>query len=720
MAERVNDFEPRMSALDDGQLRALTGLYRDRVSRGESLDALLPEAFAAVREAASQTLGERPYDTQVMGAAALHRGTIAEMLTGEGKTLTAVLTAYLHALTGAGAHVMTANDHLARRDAEWMRPVYEFLGLTVELLQPASEIRSSARRAAYSADVTYGTPTQFAFDYLYDSTADNPSEMVHRGWHSALVDEADLILIDQGFMEPGLAGRPEPARPRHAAFAALAATLRAGEHYRIVPGLGSLTDSGIRAAEDYFGIGSLYAESSVRLVYYLQNAITAKERYQRDRDYLVRDGKIVAIDSVTGRPRPERPYAEGIHVALAAKEGLKVRGERQVAIDVPVWDYLSEYERLAGMTGTARGDTEMYRQVYRLDVVPVPTHKPVIRTDHPDVVYATREAKLDAVAEETAKRHATGQPVLIGTPTIEEAQSVSSLLGNRHIRHEVLTALNHEEEARIIAAAGAPAAVTVVAKMAGRGVNIPLGGADGAERERVADLGGLYVLGTERPLLLRPETHLRGRAGRRGDPGESQFFLSWDDDMLIRCTKPYLLALHRRVNQGAGLEMSILSKQLTKFQADEAEIIAQRLARELLWDQVLTGQRRALYAERAPAAHGEDMSERIRTMIGQVPAFSLEDYGRREAELGSYRLRALERQMVRDILDESWQYHLQAMHDLRRASQVRGAGPDTLARYRIDAAKLYEEMLATAHRSIVDRLFRPDPDAPEPEQTGHS
>lgn len=718
IVSRVSDLGPRLTSLDDERLRALTGAYRERLARGEALDDLLPEAFATVREAAARVLGQRPFDVQIMGGAVLHLGTITEMRTGEGKTLTATLPAYLHALDGAGVHVMTANNHLARRDAEWMRPVYEFLGLSAGLLCPAATRTATpsypGRRKAYAADVTYGTATEFAYDYLRDHIAWETDEVVQRGHHFALVDEADLVLVDEMSIAPCVMAEAEAPEPGYAEFTKLAARLRPGEHYesderaRTV----SLTEAGADAAEDYFGIDDLYGGDSdgegPNLVYYLRNALIAKEHYRPGRDYLVEDGAIVIIDSASGRPEPARTYGEGVQEAVLDKEGLPVPGERQAMAQVPMWDYLGRYELLAGMTGTAQEDAAVYQRVYQRDVVTIPTNKPMIRVDHPDRLYQTKDSKLEALVAETVSRHDSGQPVLIGAASIEEAGTVSALLNDREIGHQVLTALNHEEEARIIAGAGAAGAVTVVAQMAGRGVDIVLG-------QRVADLGGLCVLGTERPLRRRLEMHLRGRAGRQGDPGESRFFLSLEDELM---TSGFSDKSRARMHRADGLELGILSWSYTRTQARFAANEAERLVLGREWDRVLAEQSRAYYAKRAPVLRGEELSAWIQELIARVdlgkhPGWTCAAHARLESEIGSELMREAEQRAVQSALNRSWRQHLQALPGLQKASVIRGLGTEALAQYHREAAKLFDDTLEAAYADVVPTLFSYEDDLRE-------
>jgi preprotein translocase subunit SecA len=615
VVSQVNARAPETRAQTDDELRALTDSFRGRLSRGEPLDDLLPEAFAVVREAAARTLGQRHYDVQVMGGAVLHLGKIAEMRTGEGKTLTATLPAYLHALAGAGVHVMTANDYLARRDAEWMRPVYGFLGLTAGPILPEQRPESAVRREQYGADITYGGWGQFGYDYLWDNLVTKPGARVQRGQHFALIDEADLILLDEMRNSMLLTGPVRKADSRHAAFAALAAGLEPGEHYETdeASRTVSLTENGAQAVEDHFGIDSLFDAANLQLIYYVLNALKAKECYRKDRDYIVTGGEVVLIDATSGRVHQGGTFGDGLHEAMQAKEGLTVRPEQQTLASAPMWDYLGQYRRIAGMTGTASSEAEAYRQLYQLDVVVIPTNKPMIRVDHPDVVYQSRGSKLTALAGETAARHATGQPILIGVASIEEAQDIAGLLTERDISHAVLTALNHEQEAQVVADAARLGAVTVIAKMAGRGVDIILGGADGAERDEVVDRGGLCVLGAERPPSRRLELHMRGRAGRQGDPGEAKFFVSFDDELVKGAVGKTVALVSRTLTE--GLESKALSGGLNRTQARAAAHMAAWLAEGCEFDQVLADQRDVIYAQRAPAASGADLGGQVGKLI---------------------------------------------------------------------------------------------------------
>jgi preprotein translocase subunit SecA len=770
---------PQMSALSDDELRALTGVFRDRLSQGEPMDDLLPEAFAAVREAASRSIGQRPFDVQIMGGVVLHLGKIAEMRTGEGKTLTVTMPAYLHALSGAGVHVITANDYLASRDAEWMGPVYRALGLTVGLLEPSPRPETAGRRAQYDADVTYGPWSEFGYDYLRDNVAWDKGEFVQRGHHWVIVDEADLILIDE-MRSPLLISAPAKAAEQgklwQQTFARVAKRLQAGRHYESEPRdqTVSLTDSGAQKVEDELGIDNIYDDPNLPLVHYLLNALKAKELYQKDREYIVADGQAVIIDQTSGRLHHGRRFGEGIHEAIEAKEGLEIHPETEVLATVPMWDYLGRYQHLSGLTGTAHEEAETYRQIYQINVVAIPTNKPMIRVDHGDAIYRTKDSKLAALVTEISSRHATGQPVLVGATSVEEAQAVARMLNQRDIGHQVLSALNFEHEARVIAGAGGLGAVTVVAKMAGRGVDIILGGADGADREQVADVGGLCVLGAERPVKRRLEMHLRGRAGRQGDPGEAKFFVSFDDELVsaVFAKGGKQLAFVRRI-WTEGQPFDRLATGLTSAQARQAANEAAWLVQMREWDRVVADQQHLVYAERLPAARGDDLSGQVRALIEEliralvtaaaaegIPAeqlwgrlrelypvtlepqsfaqsgarhrqqlariagLAVDDaqrvYSRREAELGVAITREVERRVILKSLDGGWRQHLQAMPDLANSIGIRASGPAALAEYRREGTAMFNRMRREVNREIVSTLFhlkidvsQAEPEAPD-------
>jgi preprotein translocase subunit SecA len=716
---RVASFGPAMAELDDEALRALTPAFRDRFSHGETLDELLPEAFAAVREAAGRALGQRHYDVQIMGGAALHRDAIVEMRTGEGKTLTITLAAYLNALPGDGVHVLTASDFLAGRDAAWMRPVYSFLGMETGLLEPVTGKRDPAlRRVQYAADITYASANEFCYDYLYDNLAEEPSGRVQRGRELAIVDEADLILLDEARLVLQVSADARDQENRYERAAVLAAGLEAGQDYEADPRAKTiaLTESGMRRAEQEFRVANLYDTANLSLVRLTENALKAKEFYRRDRDYLVEDGRVVAIDQTSGRPAPDRRLADGDVQAVEAKEGVAISPGKRMIAGIATWDYLGLYQRLTGLTGTAVTDADAYRRIYPLGTVVIPTDKPMIRIDHPDVFFATKVLKLTALAEETTRLHQRGQPVLIGVTAVEEADLVSRRLEENGVPHEVLTARNHAREAQIMAKAGLPGAVTVVAQMAGRGVDIVLGGPDGEHRERVADLGGLCVLGAARPVSLRAELHLRGRAGRQGDPGESKFFVSIEDEILLGVSEKVRAMFGKQLN---GVTMPMLSRQLGHVQAGYAARLLAALTDGIQYDAVLAEQYKIIRAERAEVFAATDLRAQTRATIeaaavnkggAELAVRVLRVYDRREAKLTPAVMRKVERRVTLRVIDRVWPQHLQAMNDALGSVTLRattGGGPP-LPGYQREAARLFEQTRALVRDTIVQVLLNED------------
>ncbi|MGH8874658.1 MAG: preprotein translocase subunit SecA, partial [Acidimicrobiia bacterium] len=569
LVERVNDLEGELEQLDDHPLRAKTGEFRGRLESGEPLDDLMPEAFAVVREAAKRVLHQRHYNVQVIGAGALHKGMVAEMKTGEGKTLVSTMPAYLNALSGRGVHMVTVNDYLASRDAEWMGAVHRLLGVSVGLIQ--SGLTPDRRKPQYAADITYGTNNEFGFDYLRDNMAMRPEDMVQRGHVYAIVDEVDSILIDEARTPLIISGRLSDSAKWYRDFARIVERLRQGQHYEVDEGKRQVltTEEGVARVEEILGVENLYDHAAVDLVHHLEQALRAKELYQRDVDYLLDNDEVKIVDEFTGRVLEGRRYSEGLHQAIEAREGVRIKEENQTLATITLQNYFRMYEKLAGMTGTAQTEATELAQIYGLEVLEIPTNRPVVRSDQPDVVYKTEEAKFQAVVEDVSERHRLGQPVLLGTVSIEKSERLSRLFEKQGIPHEVLNAKHHAREAEIIAQAGRPGAVTVATNMAGRGVDIMLGGnpeglartemkrggltpdlagyeealrsAVGAfeeeiasAREKVKEAGGLYVVGTERHESRRIDNQLRGRSGRQGDHGESRFYLSLGDDLMRR------------------------------------------------------------------------------------------------------------------------------------------------------------------------------------------
>ena len=660
---QINSVEDDFVAMSDPDLRAMTDEFRQRLSGGETLDDILPEAFAAVREAAKRTLGQRAFDVQLMGGVALHLGNIAEMRTGEGKTLTGVFPAYLNALAGNGVHVVTTNDYLAKFQSEWMSRVHRFLGLEVGVI--LADMTPAERQVAYAADVTYGTNNEFGFDYLRDNMAWSLEECVQRGHNFALVDEVDSILVDEARTPLIISGPAEQNSRWYTEFAKISPRLRRGEDgegdYEVDEKKRTIgiLESGVEKVEDWLGIDNLYDPVNTPLVSFLNNALKAKELFKKDKDYVVMNGEVLIVDEFTGRILSGRRYNEGMHQAIEAKESVQIKDENQTFATITLQNYFRLYDKLAGMTGTAMTEANEFMQIYKLGVVPIPTNKPMIRADETDVVYQSAEAKFDAVIEDIVERHADGQPVLVGTTSVEKSEIVSVLLKRRGVPHHVLNAKYHEQEAMIVAQSGRRGAVTVATNMAGRGTDIMLGGnpefiadlelhqgglspvdtpqdyeaawpeavakakgAVAAEHEEVVAVGGLYVLGTERHESRRIDNQLRGRSGRQGDPGRSRFYLSLEDDLMRMFNSERVGAMMDRLSIPADVpvENSMVSRAIRSAQS-QVESQNFEIRKDVLkYDDVLNRQRLVIYGERRKVLEGADLHEQVRSMIDEVIA----------------------------------------------------------------------------------------------------
>ncbi len=800
LAERVNALEPEFSALDDDQLRARTVAFRERLANGATVDDIEAEAFAVVREAAKRTLGQRHFDVQVVGAGALHRGMIAEMKTGEGKTLVATMPAYLNALAGRGVHIVTVNDYLARRDAEWMGRIHRFLGLTVGLIQ--ADMTPAERRPAYEADITYGTNNEFGFDYLRDNMAMRPEDRVQRGHAYAIVDEVDSILIDEARTPLIISGRVGETGKWYREFARIAARLRPEEHYEVDEKKRQVvvTEEGIARVEEMLGVENLYDFANVDLVHHLDVALKAKTLYRRDVDYLVRDGEVKIVDEFTGRVLEGRRYSEGLHQAIEAKEGVRIKEENQTLATITLQNYFRMYEKLAGMTGTAATEAGEFAEIYGLEVVEVPTNRPIARIDQPDVVYVDEDHKFDALADDIEERHRIGQPVLVGTVSIEKSERLATILTRRGIPHQVLNAKHHEQEAHIIAQAGKLGAVTVATNMAGRGVDIMLGGnpeelakgemqrqgiAEGdegydeayaaalarftaeteAEREQVLSAGGLYVLGTERHESRRIDNQLRGRSGRQGDPGESRFYLSLEDDLMRRFAHDRVASIMQRfkIPPDVPIEHRIVTKAIERAQSqveaqnfeirknvlkyDEVmntqreiiykwrnqildgdrtdeliagwrdEVVAAQVGAmtegldptEWDWDEFLAGLR-AIYPSRLDRASFDDPDDLTE---GEVLDAFLADaaavYAEREAAFGAELMRQLERTVVLSVIDNKWREHLAEMDYLRSGIGLRALGQkDPLVEYQREGYEFFADLVAAVKHDAIRYMYHVD------------
>jgi preprotein translocase subunit SecA len=805
IANAVNSLEENYTELTDAELRELTDQYKERLADGETLDDLLPEAFATAREAARRVLGQRAYDVQLMGGAALHFGNIAEMKTGEGKTLTGVFPAYLNALSGKGVHIITTNDYLAQRDAEWMGRIHRFLGLTVGVIAPNQQ--PEAHKAGYACDITYGTNNEFGFDYLRDNMAWSADDLVQRGHNFAIVDEVDSILIDEARTPLIISGPAEQSARWYGEFARLIERMQRGadgegdyevdESKRTV----AVTERGVAKIEDRLGIDNLYESVNTPLVGYLNNAIKAKELYKRDKDYIVSDGEVLIVDEFTGRVLHGRRYNEGMHQAIEAKEGVEIKQENQTLATITLQNYFRLYEKLSGMTGTAQTEAGEFNKVYKVGVVTIPTNRPMIRADRADVIYKTEKAKFNAVVEDIVERHTLGQPVLVGTVSVENSEILSQMLRRRGVPHAVLNAKFHEKEAEIVAQAGRKGGVTVATNMAGRGTDILLGGnpefhasaelrqrglepetdeyasawGDAIERwkklcdeesEEVVAAGGLYVLGTERHESRRIDNQLRGRSGRQGDPGESRFYLSLQDELMRRFRAGAVEAVMERFNipEDVPIESKMVTRQIrsaqTQIEAQNAEI----RKNVLKYDEVLNKQRQVIYAERKRVLNGEDLHEQVRHMIndtitayvqgatseGYAEEWDLdrlwgslkqlypvgitldelveesgglegldkeflevqlkEDahaaYDAREEELGAEVVRELERRVLLEVIDRKWREHLYEMDYLQEGVGLRAyAQRDPLVEYQREGFDMFAQMLEGIKEEAVGFLF---------------
>ena len=804
IAKAVNAIEEDFVSLTDADLRALTDEYKQRYADGESLDDLLPEAFATVREAAKRTLEQRHYDVQIMGGAALHLGNIAEMRTGEGKTLVATLPSYLTALAGDGVHVVTVNDYLAERDSEWMGRIHRFLGLEVGVI--LANMTPAERRAAYGADITYGTNNEFGFDYLRDNMAWSKEEMVQRGHHFAVVDEVDSILIDEARTPLIISGPADQATTWYAEFARIASNLKRDVDYEVdekKKTIGIL-EQAIDKVEDQIGIDNLYDTVNTPLVGFMNNAIRAKELFKKDRDYVVMNGEVIIVDEHTGRILAGRRYNEGLHQSIEAKEGVEVKAENQTLATVTLQNFFRLYSKLSGMTGTAMTEAAEFNQIYNLGVVPIPTNRDMVRIDNSDLVYRTEQAKYNAVLEDIVERHAHGQPILVGTTSVEKSETLSRLLKQNGVPHEVLNAKHHEREAAIVAQAGRRGAVVVATNMAGRGTDIILGGnpefmaaaaleqrgmspvedpeayeiawheeierqkgAVRAEHEEVTGLGGLYVLATERHESRRIDNQLRGRSGRQGDPGETQFYLSLEDDLMRLFKSDMVDAFLRRFN--VPDDVPIEAKMVTNaIRSAQSQVEAQNfeIRKDVLkYDDVLNRQRLVIYDERRRVIEGEDIEEQVRTFInetvtGYVQAATSEGYpeswdleqlwtalkqlypvrvsveeleersggnrsglssdflvtelvddaqgayDHREETLGDEVTRELERRVILSVLDRKWREHLYEMDYLRDGIGLRAmAQRDPLIEYQREGFELFTAMMDSIKEETVGYLF---------------
>jgi len=743
VVEQINALEPQMTAMSDAQLRAKTDEFRLRLEKGDTLDDLLPEAFAVVREASKRTLNMRHFDVQLIGGMVLHEGKIAEMKTGEGKTLVATLPVYLNALTGKGVHVVTVNDYLAQRDSSTMGKIYEFLGLTVGC--NLHGLSHEEKQRVYNCDITYGTNNEFGFDYLRDNMVLYKEHIVQRELHYAIIDEVDSILIDEARTPLIISGQAQKSTELYYAADRFASRLKEGEDYTIDHKTRSitLTEQGVAKAEQAFGIDNLFSLEHVVLNHHITQALRARYIMRRDVDYVVHNGEVVIVDEFTGRLMAGRRYSDGLHQAIEAKEGLKVQSESMTLATITFQNYFRMYRKLAGMTGTAKTEEEEFKKIYGLEVIQVPTHKPMIRVDMPDVVYKTAKAKYRAVVEEIVRRHSKGQPVLVGTVSIENSELLSEMLKKRGIPHKVLNAKHHAEEAEIVAKAGQRGVVTIATNMAGRGTDIVLG-------EGVAELGGLHIIGTERHEARRIDNQLRGRAGRQGDPGSSQFFLSMEDELMIRFGAANVMGMMERLgfDEDSPIESKMVTRAIEAAQkrVEGANFDMRRVV--LQYDDVINLQREKIYADRRKVLFAENIRDIVEGMIrGSVtrvverhcPEDSVPEdwnlagivshvhanllpedrlrkeelegkerdeivelimekvlarYDEREQEIGPEIMREFEKVVVLRSVDSKWMDHIDAMDQLRQGIHLRAyGGNDPLREYQFEGHNMFMEMI---------------------------
>nr|WP_317303258.1 preprotein translocase subunit SecA [Acidaminococcus timonensis] len=755
--DKINALEPEISALSDARLRAKTDEFKLRLTKGETLDDILPEAFAVVREASRRVLGLRHFDVQLIGGCILHRGKIAEMRTGEGKTLVATLPAYLNALEGKGVHVVTVNDYLARRDSEDMGRVYKFLGLSVGLI--VHDMDFPARKAAYAADITYGTNNEFGFDYLRDNMVVSLDEMVQRPLHYAIVDEVDSILIDEARTPLIISGPGEKSTDLYNIMADVVKNFKEKEDYTVDEKLKTVapTEAGIAKAEKMLGVKNMYApQNGTDLSHQLMEALKAKALMIRDRDYVVKDGEVIIVDEFTGRLMYGRRYSEGLHQAIEAKEHVKVERESQTLATITFQNYFRMYDKLAGMTGTAKTEEQEFQKIYGLDVIVVPTNKPNIRIDYPDVIYKTKRAKYRAVVKAIEKLHAVGRPVLVGTTSIAQSEELSAMLKKKGIPHNVLNAKYHEKEAEIVADAGQMGAVTIATNMAGRGTDITLG-------EGVAELGGLHIIGTERHESRRIDNQLRGRCARQGDPGSTRFYLSLEDDLMRLFGSDNISGIMDKLgmDEDEPIEHKLVTRSIENAQKKVESRNFDIRKHVLEYDDVMNEQREVIYDQRRKILEKADLKETVLSMADHIvdrtmdmyapkeaysedwdiPALikyaeefyapagrlkadelanmsreELEEYlhkvahdyyNEREAAITAPIMRELENLVMLKVVDTHWMEHLDAMDALREGIGLRAYGQrDPLVEYKFEAYDMFEAMKEAIVDDVVRYMYR--------------
>ncbi|MCH6568685.1 MAG: preprotein translocase subunit SecA [Acidobacteria bacterium] len=790
---RINELEKGISQLSDADLKSKTPEFKSRLEKGESLDDILPEAFAAVRETGRRTLNMRHFDVQLIGGEVLHRGKIAEMKTGEGKTLVATLAVYLNALSGKGVHVVTVNDYLARRDAEWMGPIYQFLGLSVGVI--GHDMPEPERRAAYQSDVTYGTNNEFGFDYLRDNMKYSLQDCVQRSHHYAIVDEVDSILVDEARTPLIISGPSEESTDKYYKIDKLIPRLVREQDYKIDEKARTvvLQESGVEKGEKFLGIENLYDPNHMELVHHIQQALKAHTLFKRDADYMIKDGQVIIVDEFTGRLMPGRRYSDGLHQALEAKEGVRIERENQTLATITFQNYFRMYDKLAGMTGTAETEATEFEKIYKLEVVAIPTNQPLIRREYPDLVYRSEREKFNAVADEAKELNELGRPMLIGTTSIEKSERLSTLLKRRGIKHVVLNAKYHEREAEIVSQAGKIGAVTIATNMAGRGTDIVLGGTSPEsqakmnlqarnldpkenqeeyqkeveklspvwqeEHDKVIELGGVHIIGTERHEARRIDNQLRGRSGRQGDPGSSRFYLSLEDDLMRIFGSENISGLMHKLGmeEGVPIESKLITRQIERAQK-QVEGRNFEVRKHLLeYDDVMNKQRVEIYRFRREMLEGEDQREYILGLaddiviefldsyahletdpeewdlenlkinlrrvygidipqdVDQLSRPQLEEellnriktkYQEKESQVGTEMMRWYESMVMLQIMDQQWKDHLLALDHLKEGIGLRGYGQrDPLVEYKRESFSMFEELWNRATEEMVRMLF---------------
>ncbi len=752
--EAINELEVRFEKLSEEKFPVQTEEFKQRLKNGESLNDILPEAFALVREASRRALGMRHFDVQLIGGMVLHDGRISEMKTGEGKTLVATLPAYLNALEEKGVHIITVNDYLASRDAEWMKPIYEYCGLTVGLV--IHGMNNQEKKAAYACDITYGTNNEYGFDYLRDNMAVNHENMVQGPLHYAIIDEVDSILIDEARTPLIISGEGDKPTSLYYQIAKFIPRLKPEDDYIVdeKAHLSTLTEDGVKKVEDYFHIENL--SENMELAHHVNQGLKAHTLMKSDRDYVVKDDQVIIVDEFTGRLMFGRRYSDGLHQAIEAKEGVKIEKESQTLATVTFQNYFRMYKKLAGMTGTAETEEAEFKKIYGMDVVVIPTHMSMVREDQPDIIYRTEMGKFQAVVNDILERHKKQQPVLVGTISIEKSELLSSMLGKRGVAHQVLNAKYHEKEAQIIAQAGQRAMVTIATNMAGRGTDIVLG-------EGVKDLGGLYVLGTERHESRRIDNQLRGRSGRQGDKGESRFYVSLEDDLMRLFGASTIEGVMDRLgmDDDMPIENNIISRGIENAQKKVENRNFGIRKNVLEYDDVINQQRGVIYGERYKVLLGEDLQETVNSMIDDVvdtvvdtfageakysdewdlpgmvtyieqavlpdPDFGSQDllgltaeeakefladrthalYLAREEEMGSEIMRQLEKALLLRIIDQKWMDHIDAMDQLRNGISLRAYGQkDPLIEYKFEAYEAFQSMIYNIKEDVVRYILR--------------